>query len=427
MAIGSWWQQWRKLRARQLARIDDRIPHQIPHQEEHATKAPAPDEQPPVSEGDEHTAEEHEHVRRHQAGDPAPAGAFGPIGRPLSRTSPFLFGLTGGLGVLLAYSLWRALGSLSTVLTLIVVSLFLTLALNPIVERLIERGLARRWAVTAVSAMVAAAGALLALIVVPPVIRESSEIARNAPQILEDLVADPGLRDFNETYHVFDRINQELTRRLQDADFMSSLVDGVLGAGRVIATGMFSAITVLVLTLYFLASLPALKRAAYACVPASRRMRVQSLSEEIMRRVGAYAIGQLIVATTNALCAYVMMKILDIPYAAVLAVAVGTLGLIPMVGATLGAVIVALVALSQGVLAAVIVLGYFVVYQQIENYLIAPRVMQRTVSVPGGVTIVAALVGASLAGVLGALLAIPTAAGLLLIYDEVLVPRQQRA
>jgi predicted PurR-regulated permease PerM len=161
-------------------------------------------------------------------------------------------------------------------------------------------------------------------------------------------------------------------------------------------------------------------------VPASRRPRVISLSEEIMRRVGSYAIGQVVVAAVNAFCAWIMMSIVGIPYAAVLAVAVGFLGLVPMVGATLGAVLVAVVALFDDPKNAVIAIVYFIVYQQTENYLVAPRIMQRTVSVPGAVTIVAALIGGTLLGMLGALLAIPAAAGLLLLYDEVLVPRQRR-
>jgi predicted PurR-regulated permease PerM len=121
-----------------------------------------------------------------------------------------------------------------------------------------------------------------------------------------------------------------------------------------------------------------------------------------------------------------MMTIVDIPYAAVLAVAVGLLGLIPMVGATMGAVVVATVAVFDDPKKAVIAIVYFIIYQQTENYFVAPRIMQRTVSVPGAVTVVAALVGGALLGILGALLAIPAAAGLLLLYEEVLVPRQRR-
>jgi len=133
------------------------------------------------------------------------------------------------------------------------------------------------------------------------------------------------------------------------------------------------------------------------------------------------------VAAINATASWIMMTIVGIPYAAVLAVAVGFLGLLPMVGATLGAALVCTVALFDDPKKAAIALVYYVVYQQIENYVVAPRIMQRTVSVPGAITVVAALAGAALLGILGALLAIPVAAGLLLLYEEVLVPRQRRA
>ena len=110
-----------------------------------------------------------------------------------------------------------------------------------------------------------------------------------------------------------------------------------------------------------------------------------------------------------------------------LAVTVGLLGLIPMIGATLGAVLVCAIAFVSEPNTALIAGVYYLIYQQLENYLVAPRIMQRTVSVPGPVTVVAALAGGALLGVLGALLAIPVAAGLLLLYEEVLVPRQNRA
>ncbi|MDQ2961136.1 MAG: AI-2E family transporter, partial [Candidatus Dormibacteraeota bacterium] len=267
---------------------------------------------------------------------------------------------------------------------------------------------------------------LLGIVVVPPVTQQAADLARNAPGYLVNLLQNPRIQDIDQHYHVIDKVQEEINKRLTDSQFMSEVAGGVLGAGRIIASGIFSTLTVLVLTLYFLSSLPTLKQAAYAVVPASRRPRVISLSEEIMRRVGSYAIGQVVVAGVNACFSWVMMTIVGIPYAAVLAVAVGFLGLVPMVGATLGAVLVAVVALFDDPTKAVIALVYFIIYQQTENYLVAPRIMQRTVSVPGSVTIVAALIGGTLLGALGALLAIPAAAGLLLLYDEVLVPRMRR-
>ena len=223
-----------------------------------------------------------------------------------------------------------------------------------------------------------------------------------------------------------DKIQAEFNKRITDGSFVGQVFGGVLGVGAAVIGGIFQAFTVLVLTLFLLASLPRVKQGAYAIVPASRRPRVESLSEEIMRRTGSYAIGQVAVATINAVCSWIMMMIVGIPYAAVLAVAVGFLGLIPMVGATIGAAVVCLVAVFDEPKKAIIALIYYVVYQQLENYVVAPKIMQRTVSVPGAVTVVAALAGGTLLGVLGALLAIPVAAGLLLLYEEVLLPRQRR-
>ena len=363
------------------------------------------------------------------AAEPEVRGArrpFGQAGRPLNRQSPFYVGFVGAIGVLAAYALWQAVSSLGTVLTLLTVAFFLTLSLNPVVELLVRRGLRRGGAVAAVFALAVGAFVLLGFVVVPPVTQQAGELAQSAPHYVNDVLSNPRVQDIDQHYHVVDKIQEELNKRLTDSDFMSQVAGGVLGAGRIVAEGVFSALTVLVLTLYFLSSLPTLKQAAYAVVPASRRPRVISLSEEIMRRVGSYAIGQVVVAAVNAFCAWIMMSIVGIPYAAVLAVAVGFLGLVPMVGATLGAVLVAVVAFFDDPTKAVIALVYFIVYQQTENYLVAPRIMQRTVSVPGAVTIVAALIGGTLLGMLGALLAIPAAAGLLLLYDEVLVPRQRR-
>lgn len=351
---------------------------------------------------------------------------FGQAGRPLNRQSPFFVGFVGALGVLAAYGLWQAVASLDTVLTLIVISFFLTLALNPLVEFLVRRRLARGLSVTVVFLLLVLVFILLGSLVLPPVSQQATDLVNSTPRYFEEILRNPQVQELDQHYEVIARIQEELNRRITDSAFMSQVAGGILDAGRLIASGVFSTLTVLVLTLYFLVSLPALKQAAYALVPASRRPRVISLSEEMMRRVGSYAIGQIAVAAVNAFCAWIMMSIIGIRYAAVLAVAVGLLGLIPMVGASLGAVIVGVVALFDDPTKAVIAIVYFVIYQQIENYLVAPRIMQRTVSVPGTVTIVAALVGGTLLGVVGALIAIPTAAGLLLLYEEVLVPRQRR-
>lgn len=352
---------------------------------------------------------------------------YGRAGRPLNRQSPFFVGFVGALGVLVAYWLAHAVTMLTTVLTLLLVAFFLTLALNPLVEALTRRGIRRPGAVSLVFLGLIGVFTALGLLVIPPVVNQAGQLVDNLPGYLNNLLKNDVVQRLDSQYHIVSRFQAELEKRVTSGDFVGTVFGGVLGAGKAVASGVFSALTVLILTLYFLSSLPRVKHAAYGMVPASRRPRFMSLSEEIMRRVGSYAIGQVTVATINAVASFVMMTIIGLKYAAVLAVVVGFLGLIPMVGATLGAAVVCLVAFFDEPKKALIALIYYIVYQQIENYVVAPRIMMRTVSVPGAVTVVAALAGGTLLGVLGALLAIPVAAGLLLIYEEVLVPRQRRS
>jgi len=352
---------------------------------------------------------------------------YGTAGRPLNRQTPFYVGFVGALGVFAAYGLYRALGQLTQVITLLVVASFLTLTLDPLVESLGRRGMRRPPSVAIVFAGLVAAFTALGFVVVPPVAEQGGLLADHAPRYLSDLLGNSVIRDLDSQYHVLNKFQAEIQKLVTDGNFMSGLFGGVLGASKALASGFFAILTVLVLTLYFLSSLPRVKEAAYRMVPTSRRPRIMSLSEEIMRRVGSYAIGQVAVASINAVLSYVMMSIVGIHYAAVLAVVVGVLGLIPMVGASIGAALVCLVAVFDEPQKAVIALVYYVIYQQVENYVVAPKIMQRTISVPGAVTVIAALIGATLAGVLGALLAIPVAAGLLLIYEEVIVPRQCHA
>lgn len=350
---------------------------------------------------------------------------YGTIGRPLNRQSPFYLGFFGATGAVIALGLWGILGRLSTTLTILVIASFLALALNPIVQWLTKHGIRRGISVVLVFLGVLVLFGLIGYVVVPPVVAQATELTKAAPGYFQHLIENRWIQQIDRDYGIVEKLQNEFDKKVKDPNFLAQVFGGVLGAGKAVANGLFQTFTVLILTLYFLASLPKVKQSAYAMVPATRRPRVISLSEEILRRVGSYAIGQAAIAGVNAIASFIMMTILGIPYPAVLAVVVGFLGLVPMVGATLGAAVVCGVALFTGPKLAIIALVYYVVYQQLENYVVAPKVMKRTVSVPGAVTVVAALIGGTLLGVLGALLAIPVAAGLLLLYEEVLVPRQR--
>lgn len=346
--------------------------------------------------------------------------------RSVSLSSPFFIGFVGALGVLTAIFLAGNLSRLSAVLTVLAVALFLTLVLNPIVEVFTRRGMRRQMGVLIVFSGLIAVFAALGYLVAPPVVEQTTTLIERTPRYLEEMSNASWATQLNAQYDISQRLSAEFDARMSDNAFLSTVFGGVLGAAGWVAGGVVGLLTTLILTLYLLATLPSVKDGAYKLVPASRRPRVIALAEEIMRRVGSYALGQIAVASINAFCTWILLELLDLPYPVVLAVLVGFLGLIPMIGAILGAVIVALVAVAQDPTLALVVVIYYVVYQQIENYVIVPRIMARTVSVPGAVTVTSVLVGGTLLGVLGALVAIPIAAGMLLLYEEVVVPRQSQ-
>ena len=187
----------------------------------------------------------------------------------------------------------------------------------------------------------------------------------------------------------------------------------------------FNAFIVLVLTLYFLASMETTKGALYRLAPASRRDRVSRLGDRILASVGGYVSGAFIVALVSGISSLVFLFVIGLgEYAVALATVVALLGVIPMIGATLGAIAVTAIGFATDVQTGIACIVFYVVYQQVENYLIYPRVMSRSVDLPGAVIVIAALVGAALLGVVGALLAIPTAAGILMLLREVYVRRQ---
>lgn len=353
------------------------------------------------------------------AGADAP---FGRPGRPLRRDSPFMFGFLGALGVLLAWFLAQALLQARSVIILIVVSLFLAIGLNPVVEWLTARNVRRGFAIGIVFLGVIGAFVGFGFAVVPPAAEQTNEFVQQLPSYLSELRRNPTIRQLDEDYGVIERAQEYVT----SGDLGQRLFGGIVGAGRVVLNAVFSAFSVLVMTLYFLAALPSMKRQAYRLVPASRRERVQLLSDEILGRIGGYVSGALSVAFFAGFLSYVFLLVVGMPYALALAVFVALLDLIPLVGATIAAVVVSLVGFTESLGVGIACVVFYVAYQQFENYVVYPRVMRRTVDVPAALTVVAVLLGGALLGVVGALLAIPTAAALLLVVRQVAIPRMDR-
>lgn len=342
--------------------------------------------------------------------------------RPIGRHSPFSLGFWGALGVLVAWLLVQALVSARSVLLLVVVSMFLAIGLNPAVESLVRRGVRRGAAVGTVFAAVALAVVGFGFVILPPVVEQTSMLLQRAPTYVQQLQSHPLVMRLDEQFGVLDRLRAYLVSGQLGQDAFG----GVLGVGMVVLGAVFSALTVLILTLYFLASLPSIERQGYRLVPASRRPRVMRLGDEIVSGIGGYVSGALVIATVAGVSTWVFLTVVGVPYALALALIVAVTDLVPLVGATIGAALVTLVALFHSPTAAIACLIFYVVYQQVENYLIYPRVMKRTVDVPPAVTVVAALIGGALLGVVGALLAIPTAAAVLLVVREVVMTRQDQ-
>jgi predicted PurR-regulated permease PerM len=348
---------------------------------------------------------------------------LGEPGPPLDRRAPFYIGFVGATGALLAYWLLINIAAIGSTLLLIVVSLFLAAGLNPSVSFFERRGLRRSYAVLVVISCVLVAVVLFLVAIVPVITDQVRSITDRAPEWFDRLQNNQRIQDLNDEYDVIDKARAYVT----DGDFVGTLFGGALGIGLAVIGALFNAFIILVLTLYFLSSLQTTKDALYRLAPASRRDRVRRLGDRIIESVGGYVSGAFIVATCAGLSSLIFLFAVGLgEYAVALSFVVALLDVIPMIGATLGATVVTAIAFAEDPKIGVACIIFYVIYQQAENYLIYPRVMAKSVDLPGAVTVIAALVGAALLGVVGALLAIPTAAAILMLTREVFVRRQDQ-
>jgi predicted PurR-regulated permease PerM len=352
---------------------------------------------------------------------------FGVAGKRVDTTHPFYFGFMVTVGALIALTTLRALASASSVFILIIISIFLAAGLNPAVMFFQNRGLKRGVAVGAVMAAVLAFVGLFIAIAAPPLVEQGNQLLDNAPQLVKDLNNNAFINDLNMRYGVIDSLESRVDSIIKDGQFAITAFGGVIGVGKAVVSGLLSAFTILVLTLYFLASLPQVIKISLRFVPATRRDRVSKLTNAIISRVGSFVGGQAIIATLAAAFILLMGLTIGMPYPGPLAMVVLVCGFIPLIGHFIGMTVVTLVSLTDSLSTAVIALVAYIIYVQIENYVITPRIMRKSLAIPGLVTIIAALLGASLLGLVGGLLAVPIAAAILLILDEVVFPRADQS
>ncbi|WP_309104940.1 AI-2E family transporter [Microbacterium sp.] len=343
--------------------------------------------------------------------------------------NPFRTALVATLGVGLGVLLINSVQSLSTVLLYVGTALFLSLGLDPVVAFLERRRLPRWLAVLVTIFAVLGVFAGIVLMVLPLLIDQITQLVRSITTFLQSTALDD-VKDW--IIEVFPGLQRSFIDDMftNATDWLlenwGTITESVIVVGTAIVTGLFGAFIVLILTIYLTASTPSLKRAVYQLAPASKRERFIDLADQITDSVGYYVMGQVSQGVINGVLSAVYLSIIDAPFPAVLAVVAFFFSLIPLVGTLTGSTIIVLICLIPGLgsPATAIAAGiYYLIYMQIEAYFIAPRIMSRAVSVPGAVVVVAALAGGSLLGLLGALIAIPVAASILIIYRQVIIPR----
>ncbi len=353
---------------------------------------------------------------------PTPAD-YGIAGVPINRSHPYYFGFVATLGALTAIVLMRALASVSQIFILILIALFLATGLNPAVEALRRRNMSRATAVTIIFTSVIAFVIFFALVVAPPVISQGTQLINKAPTLLGELTNNATINKLNDQYGIIDTLQTRLESVTSDGTLLISAFGGVIGVGKSVLSGFFTFLTILVLTLYFITSLPQAVNLGLSLVPASRRERIGHLTNAIIARVGSFVGSQIVIAAMASVFVFILSLVLGLPSPIAIGMIVFVCGLIPLIGHFLGSGIVTIIALTQSIAIGVIALVAYVVYVQVENYVITPRIMKRTLAVPGAVTIISALIGSSLLGLVGGLLAVPVAASIILILDEVVIPR----
>ncbi|WP_382308408.1 AI-2E family transporter [Herbiconiux sp. UC225_62] len=341
---------------------------------------------------------------------------------------PFRFGFVATLGVLLALLLGLAISSLATALTLIFVALFVCLGLYPVVQWLEARKFSRTLAVLTVMAGFVLLMALLLWLIIPVVVEQLTELFTYLPQGFNQIETQDWFIAVNESFGgALTPAVEWLQQTASDPNTWLAIGGGALRVGVNILNGTFNVIFVAVLTLYFVAGLESIKAAVYSLVPRSKRDGFIDLSEEITKSVGSYLGGMVILAAMNAAFTFILLSICGVRYAGILAALAFPITLIPLVGSVINLVVVTFVSLFTSPGTALIVGIVMLVYVQVEAYVLTPRIVGKAISIPGSLVLIGAMVGGTLLGLLGALIAAPVTASILLIIKKVVVPRQNLA
>ena len=347
-------------------------------------------------------------------------GVRAPVVAGVSPAQAAKLGFFVTLGVVGALVVADAVGALRGILIVLVVALFAALGLQPLIEWLMRRGVPRPLAAGLVVVGMLAAVGLGLWAIVPLVAEQVTALVTNAPEYLERLRTNPQVAAFDAQFHVIDKVLAVVGSGTWVTDFFG----GFLGFGAAAANLAASTGLAAVLVLFLTWSAPRVKDAIYEMAPASKRPRVRYLAGEIFQRIGDYLGAMLIVVTLWGVGSFIALNVVGLGrYSLALALLTGALASIPAVGAMIAMALSTLVALTVSPGAALGLFAYYVAYLQVDAYIVQPRLFARSLKVPPALVILGAACGMALLGVVGALLAIPTVASLLLLYREVVLPK----
>ncbi len=324
-----------------------------------------------------------------------------------------------GIVLATAASLWL-LWLTKGVLLWIVIAAFLATALNPAVEWLVRHGVRRRGGAVAIVflaaiGIVAAVGATF----VPTLVKEVNDFAQAVPDYVDDLTKGRGPLGFLERdYQIVERIRDAIEK--SGVGGVLGLSSTAVGVAKGVVTAVVAILTISFLTLFMLLEGPSWVERVYGLVPARHEVRVRRMGHEVYRAIGGYVAGNLVISVVAGTATAIVLSILGVPFAFALALIVALLDLVPLAGATIAAVIVTTVAFLDSTTSGIVVLIFFVVYQQFENHVLQPVVYGKAVRLSPLAVLVAVLIGAELAGVIGALGAIPAAAAIQVVLRELL-------
>ena len=341
-------------------------------------------------------------------------------------TGGFQTGLTAGLGVMTAILIATAVSQLATVITYVLLALLLALGLNPIVKLLQKFKFPKILAITVVVLSFFGSLALLISLALPVAIEEAAVFIQQVPTLISNFFSLELISQWDA------RLGGSLTNAgnglidfISNAENWPTLLGGVFEVGLGVVSTTFGVILVGILTLYFMSSLAEIRGYLSRLVAKSKRASFLSISDQISASVGRWVIGQLSIALIHAAVVFMFLSIVQAPFVLLLTFIAFLFALVPLVGPVIAFVLISSFSLLAGIQTALAVAIFYLIYLQVDAYVISPRVMKKAVSIPSAAVVIAALAGGTLMGVLGALIAIPIAASALLIIREVWMPKQE--